>query len=538
MQRRYFAVLAFACLAAAFLWMGTPALDLVYFAGRSLMRMLAAYALSIVFSFTVGILILHSKKAHSFIFPILDVLQAVPIFGFFPFALLFFVNVFPGGMIGSEFASVFLIFTSMTWAITFAVIESASSITNDMRDMAKMLGIKGTRYLSNLFLPVSFPQFVSGSITGWGGGWYFLVASEYLSLGGQNIALPGLGTFIARSAFSYNIAEAAIGVMFLGLMVFGMNVYIWQPLLNLRGYSGNGQSMSKSDSFALKYLLMANTIFMAALEKASRFADPVLEWLAIRPENSVPTSGRPAVAFADIIIVIIAALLAINVFMYGQAAQITPLGFLNDAFRSVLRIGIGLGIAVAWTLLTALLIGRNKGVLKYLMPLFDLMQSIPAVSIFPIIVVALVMTIGGTLGLEIASILLVLTGMQWYLLFNLIRAAQNTPDEIHDLADIIGIGWVDRAKSILVPAMMPALLVGCLQAIGGGWNASIVSEYIISPEGQPFTMPGLGFLISSSTAAGRFFGISAGVLAITLIILCTNKFLWKPQIAASSKYMF
>lgn len=539
MRRRDFAILFALFIILAFFQMGTQAIDLVYFAFRSFLRMGGAYVLSIIFSFTVGILIMHNKRAYEFIFPALDILQAIPILGFFPFALLFFVYTFPGGMLGEELSSIFLIFTAMTWAIVFAVIESAASITHDMRDLARMVNLKGARYLTHVIFPVSFPQFISGSITGWGGGWYFLVASEYLALGSDKIALPGLGAFIAKSAFSYNMVNALLGLAMLAFIVIGMNLYLWQPLLRkAKGYASESQlEKAESNTFLADVLDRAYAKFCKYLEKTQKFSEKALSYLSISPEHAGKKEEKGATAVAFAFIMAVAAVFLYFLF-FRMPHLLTDFTILVFASSSFLRLVIAFIIALLWTSMVAVFLAKNKSAMRILMPLFDLGQSIPAVSLFPIFVILIVQTIGGRAGLEVASILLVLTGMQWYLLFNLIRAVQNIPEDILDLSKLMRIETFAKLRHVLVPSILPAVFIGGIEAMGGGWNASIISEFIIGPEGKPFEMPGLGYLLSYSAIEGNIDGMILAVSGITLIILLTNRLVWKPLLRDSDKYKF
>ncbi len=518
--------------------MGSDAFNLIYYTFRSGLRMLGAYILSIIFSFTVGVLIIHNKRAHAFLFPILDILQAIPILGFFPFALLFFVYIFPGGLIGEELSSIFLIFTAMTWAIVFAVIESAASFTHEMRDLAKMMNLKGMKYLTHVVLPLSFPSFVSGSITGWGGGWYFLVASEYLALGNERISLPGLGAFIAHSAFSYNFLYSLMGLAMLALVVFGMNLYVWQPLLRMaKGYASESQlEKEETSAFLVNIFEKGYGEFCSLAEKVQNFSEKAFAFFSITPESSIKNEkGAEFVSYA--LIALVGALFLYFLFfkvsyLMDNAEIIFHIG------HSLLRLSIAFVIALLWTSAIALFLAKNRGAMRTLMPLFDLGQSIPAVSLFPIMVIVIVQTIGGRLGLEIASVLLVLTGMQWYLLFNMIRAVQSIPEDVLDLSRLLRLETVAKLKHVMVPTILPAVFVGGLEAMSGGWNASIISEYIMGPEGKPFEMPGLGYLLSASAASGNMDGIIVAILGIAFIILVTNRMIWKPLIRGSDKYRF
>lgn len=539
MRRLHFAVLFSLFIIVSFYLMGSDVLNLIYFAFRSFVRMLAAYFISILFSFFFGILIIHNKKAYDYVFPVLDILQAIPILGFFPFALAFFVFTFPGGMLGEELSSIFLIFTSMTWAIAFAVVESGASLTNEMRDLAKIMNVKGVRYLTHVVFPVAFPQFVSGSITGWGGGWYFLVAGEYLALGNEKIALPGLGAFIAQSAFSYNILNSLLGVAMLAFLVFGMNIYVWQPLLRkAKGYSFGSLSdeEGRSGTFLTSALDAVYAKFCALAEKAQKQSEKAFSLLSVTPEHSTSHEKVSAtVSYA-----LTAGVFAVFLYFlfFRMPSLLEDFAIVSYIGSSLLRIFTAFLIALVFTSAIAIFFARNRKAMALLMPLFDMGQSIPAVAVFPVMVVLVVQGIGGRLGLEVASVLLVLTGMVWYLLFNLIRAVQNIPDDVMDISRLLNLGTLSRLRHLLIPAIMPAIFVGGLEAMGGGWNASIISEYIIGPAGKPFELPGLGYLLSLSAAQGNMDGVILAVSGIMLLVLIPHQLVWKPMVRESYKYKF
>lgn len=532
MRMVYFIILFVIFIFAAFFIMGQDAFLLPYYGFRSFLRMIASYTISIIFSVILALLIMHNKHLSDFIFPILDVLQAVPLLGFLPFAVMFLVHIFPGGILGQELSSVFLIFTSMTWAIAFAMIESITYITNDMRDLAKLLNIKGFRYLTHIVFPISLPQFISSSMTGWGGGWYFLVASEYIALGQENILLPGLGSFITQSAFSYNILHSLLGLIMLAFIVFGMNLYVWQPLLK----KSQGAIYEYEINFIIDSVEALYSGVCALGERFQSGSEKLMDWLAINPENSWKKSHNVSpVSYLPILLIFA---LFLYLLFFRMPEFINNGLIVQHVFASLVRIAIGYVIALVWTCGVAIFLARNKKAMEVLMPIFDLAQSIPAISIFPIVVVLTIQTLGGQFGLNVASILLLLTGMQWYFLFNLIRAVQTVPEEIIDLSTILKLGNFLRLKHVLVPALLPAIFIASMESIGGGWNALIISEYIIGPDGKPFAMQGLGYILSASAASANMDGILLSVSCITLIVLSLNYFVWKPLIKSSDKYKF
>jgi NitT/TauT family transport system permease protein len=205
---------------------------------------------------------------------------------------------------------------------------------------------------------------------------------------------------------------------------------------------------------------------------------------------------------------------------------------------TAIRIGIAYSIALFWTLSVAILIAKKTSLLKYLMPIFDVGQSIPAVAIFPIIVVFLINSLGnGSVAIEIASILLIMTGVQWYLLFNFIRAIRAIPSEINDLGRMISIDKKSQIKEIILPAITPAIIVGSLEATAGGLNATVISENIVY-DNQVYSTLGLGYLMSQGAAVGDTTAIIISVLAMMIMVLLVNRLVWKRMLSAIEKYKF
>ena len=537
MQAREFVVyLALLALAVAY-FMGAQAVSLPYLMLRTFIRMLGAYFLSLVFSISVGIFIVHNRKAFSVVFPVLDILQSVPILGFLPFAILFIIHVIP--VVGSEVAAMFLIFTSMTWAVVFNVIEGVRSIPSDLRDASRLMNLKGADYFFHVLLPAIYGPVISGSIAAWGGGWYFLVAGEYVTFGNAApYVLPGVGSFIAQSAYSGNFLHSIIGLGVLAAMVLFMNVFVWGPLLTRASRFSYSQTAGAEAQQIHENPLTAFIIgsFNAAkrfvLTYLSRSANFVMGILGICPMASLADNRKLSTGDYAIAIFVVVAFIAICLFS-GRTGDVGMIGLFS--VFSLGRIVIGYVIALVLAVTVAIYIGRNQALTDALMPFFDVAQSVPAIAVFPVIVVFVIHTIGGFYGMQIASILLLLTGMVWYLLFNLIRAVQAIPNDLIEAARLLRMGTIDKVRHVFLPAIFPTLIIASMQAVGGGWNASIVSEYIVYGN-EVFHANGLGYLLDLSASKADVPGILLSVLAMVAVIILVNKTVWKTALRKAELY--
>ncbi len=504
--------------------------QIIYGSFRSFLRMLGAYLLSIAFSFFVGILILHNKTAYKFLFPICDVLQGVPVLGFLPFAVYFFIFYFPKGWLGEELAAIFLIFTGMTWSILFSVVESAASLTQERRDLCRLLGLDGTRYLTEILLPTIYPSFVSATITGWGGGWYFLFACEYLTLGHEKIILPGLGTFIAQSAFHFNLLHSIVGLAVLSWIVLGTDLYLWQPMLKRVRRRWEKVEHDSTETL-VDYLAKVYAFFKLFLHKISVVINAITSFFSVDPRYSTLTEKSEDNPLLPLIALVFAYILIFHAPTYLFQGKIFVY-----AFWSMLRIFIALVLSVVVAVAIALFLRRYKWLMPYFLPLLDIGQSLPAVALFPLIIVMVITHIGGRLGIEVAAIILIFTGAVWYMIFRLIREMENFPPTLDYFARLVEMDKVTAFWHITLPYLFPAIVVGAIQAVGGGWNASIVGEYIVDAHHHVYSIPGLGYLLSYATYNNLFWLSMLAVTSMTLIILMTNHFVWKPLLKKATKF--
>ncbi|MBN2478413.1 ABC transporter permease subunit [Candidatus Micrarchaeota archaeon] len=539
MKGRHILIFAIFIAIALFYTMGEEALMVPYYILRSLLRMTSAYILTLIFSLTFGILIAHNERAFRILFPVMDILQSIPVLGFVPFAMFFLITVFPG--FGTEIVSIFLIFTSMTWAVLFNIVEGVKTIPSYIKDISKMNNIKGLNYLFHVVLPALYPPLISGSVTGWGGAWYFLVVGEYLIFADNIYILSGIGSFISKSAYSGDMVLSLLGIGVLAVVVLSINRFVWQPLLfRARKYSyGCQETYIESGESAV--LALENAYREGVKEKLTKskffssFFGKLFSFLGISPYSKIKKEETLSLSFLALLFII---LVGLGSFIaYETSEFVEGWMVLSYSLRTIIRIIIAYLLALFWTLAVALSIARNKELLRMLMPIFDVGQSIPAVAVFPIIVVIVIQVFGGGLGIEIASVFLIMTGTQWYLLFNLIRAIRSIPGEILDLSKIMRLNTSQRLRNIIIPAIIPAIIIGSVEAIGGGLNATIVSEYIVYKD-QVFYTEGLGYMMAEGAALGDSTAIILSVISMMLIVLLVNKFVWKRMLEKVERYSF
>ncbi|WP_455284741.1 ABC transporter permease subunit, partial [[Eubacterium] cellulosolvens] len=524
---------------------------LPYFTVRSLARMFVALVFSISFGLAYGIVTARSVKAERVLMPILDVLQSIPILGFFPAAIYFFIALFQGTPVGVEIAAVFLIFTSMAWNLAFAVYESISTIPQDVRDVSQALGLRGFSLFKNTFLPASVPRLVYDGMLSWAAGWYFLVAAEIITIGSESYVLPGLGRFLAESVYSGHFGNAMIAFGVLVAIIVGIDIAVWRPL---EAYAtrfkyetaGAAEPSYQGRSYASRVagVLTRFPVPVGYLAEAGRAVTPTISrGLTVIGRTSeaihlrLARDRRVRLALVALLFVLLGSVFA--QFAGGQVSAVISslydfvtdkaltqnLVFIPAAIGySMLRLTIACVIGLSWTLFITTRIVRSKRLFSILMPLFQTVAAIPPTAYFPFIVA---LFIGLPAGLELASIVLVLTGMQWYLLFNLVAGAKSLPADIDEAGRAFGLrGWM-HIRYVVLPSIYPSLVTGCITAWGGGWNALIVSEYIVFA-GTAYSVLGIGAMLDvAAYELGSVPLLVASVLALCATVIILDRLFWK-----------
>ena len=533
------AALAIAYPQTAGLAVGLPLLALF-----SVARMFAAYALSLVFAIAYGTTMAVSKRAAVIMLPVLDILQSVPILGFFPAALVFFVAAFQGHPIGLELAVVFLIFTSMAWNMAFGVYESITTIPEDLKDAAASFAVRDWLRLRRLVLPATVPKLVYNSMLSWSNGWFFLVASEIFSaVGGATYRRPGLGAFIAEQGNAGDLGGILLGLAVLAGVVLALDALLWRPLsvwserFHLET-TGTGQPVPRLQSPYER------------LSWLPRFTRP-RQWLAVRMRpvgravarlvtrlDSATRAHRHMIRtlrWVDLGLFTIIFVFVVGAGLIGLGnLLLKPLppaasGIPGATLRSFSRLALAYGIALGWTIPAAAFLGRNRRASRVLTPVIEVSASLPATALLPVILglaIAVTQDIGQQA--ELAALLIALFSMQWYLLFNLIAGVRAIPADLDEAARSFGLRGLTYWRRLLLPAMAPSLLTGSITAWGAGWNALIVSEYI-RYNNVLYSTNGIGYLMDVATfdvPDGELLLLS--ILTMVLVVLAMNKLLWRP----------
>ena len=514
---------------------------LPYYAVLSVVRMFAAYLLSMLFSLAYGYAAARSKTAEAGLLPLLDVLQSVPILSFLPVALLSLTALLPEG-VAVELASIFLIFTSMAWNLAFSAYQSFSTIPSDLLEAAETFRLRPWLRFRLVELPFAMRALVWNSLLSWAGGWFFLIAAETFTVGRRDFRLPGLGSYLQAAAQVGDGQAIVWGLVALVVTIVTLDQVLWRPALAwAERYRLELVEPAEVTRSWLYDLLSRSWIVEQFLTRVwGPLGEAFDRALAVLPSRRAPgeAPGRRrglGVALAALIAV---ALGYASYWALQFLAQLPAAAWPRIALAVVstaARVMVALIVATAWTLPVGVLIGTNSRAAAVALPAAQVVASIPATALFPIFVVALVGLPG---GLNLAAVLLMLLGTQWYVLFNVIAGISSIPKELSDISDLLGLNTLLRWRLLNLPALYPYLVTGLITASGGAWNASIVAEYVVVA-GETRQVLGIGALISEATENGDFVLLFAATLALIVVVVAINRLLWRRLYArAAERYRY
>ncbi len=523
-------------------------------------RMVLAYLLSLVFAITYGTVAATNRRASEIMLPVLDILQSVPILGFFPLVFVFLSRALPDPL-GAELAVIVLIFTSMAWNMAFGVYEAITNLPHDLQDASSVFGLSGWMRFRRLQLPATIPKLVYNSILSWTVGWFYLVASEIFTFLGNTTVRPGLGSFIATAGQQGNIPGILVGIGTLATVVVALDTFLWRPLsvwserFRMDVAVGGEHGVRPTPVYIRMSWLPRFPGIRRAL--AARLAPLARRWdrvgsrldaFSTRHRRTFRAVRRLDLAmFAVIMVILIATgILGIASFALGPmpaGAGLLPL----EIFTSLGRLALAYGICVAWTLPAAAWLARSKWAERYLTPALEVVASVPATALFPLIILfAVVLVSSLELQSEVTALIISIFAMQWYLLFNILAGVKSIPADLEEAAKVFNVRGRTYWKRVLLPAVMPSFLTGSITAWGAGWNALIVAEYIPFGRATYQVSYGIGRIIDIATYGGSFSGVSVGpdgspnllylaIILMVFVVLGMNKLLWRPLIKRASE---
>jgi NitT/TauT family transport system permease protein len=505
--------------------------NLPYYAMRSLLRMFIALIASVLFTFVYSTAAARLRRAEKVLLPILDILQSVPVLAFLSITVTAFIALFPGSELGLECASIFAIFTSMAWNMTFAFYYSLVSQPRDLDEAARIMRLTKWQRFWKIDVPSGMIPMVWNGMMSFGGAWFFLAASESISVLNHQYALPGIGSYAAAATAKGDLGEMGLAIAVMVVMVIGVNFLFWRPMVAWaeRFRVEDSEAAEKPRSLVLDVLRRSSIPewLGGALRPVGRALDAVTRpfGLAEHPLERPVTRERTGDVF--FVVAVSAAILygGWEAFSYIQSTS----GF--GEFLHAFELGTATFARVVVLLIAATLvwvpigvwIGMNPKITRYAQPVVQVLASFPANFLFPFAIAGFV-----ALGITLSwgAILLMALGAQWYILFNVIAGASAIPSDLREAMDSLGVsGWL-RWKNFILPAIFPYYVTGGITAAGGAWNASIVAE-VVDYGNHHLTAYGLGAYIAQATRTGNHADILIGVMVMIVFVVALNRLLWR-----------
>ncbi|MBV8914996.1 MAG: ABC transporter permease subunit [Acetobacteraceae bacterium] len=504
---------------------------LPFYAVRTTLRMFAALVFSLLFTFTYATWAAKSRRAGLILIPVLDILQSVPILGFLTFTVVFFMSLFPGKVLGAELAAIFAIFTSQAWNMAFSLYQSLKTVPGDLDEAARSFRLSTWQRFWRLEVPFAMPGLIWNTMMSMSGGWFFVVASEAITVGDTSFKLPGIGSYVALALEERNIAAVLYAILAMLIVILAYDQLLFRPLVawSSRFRFELTASEEAEDPWMLK--LLRRTRLLRSLSGLVAAGFNAFGGLRLSLGTRLRRGGgvRPSKLGDGIFLVVLAAAVGWALWMtYQFAFEVLTWEELLRAFGlgllTLVRVALLMVLATAVWVPVGVWLGLRPKWGRRIQPLAQFLAAFPANLFFPIFVVLIVRFAGNP---DIWLTPLMVLGTQWYILFNVIAGASAFPGDLQEAARNLRVGGWLWWRRVILPGIFPYYVTGAITASGGSWNASIVAE-VASWGDDKLQAHGLGAYIAQATADGSTGKVVLGVALMSAFVVAFNRLLWRP----------
>ena len=504
---------------------------LPYYAGRSTLRMFIALFCSTIFTLVYGYLAAHSRRAERVLIPLLDILQSVPILGFLSITVTGFIALFPGSLLGLEAASIFAIFTSQAWNMTFSFYHSLRTVPRELDEAVTLYHLSGWERFTKLEIPSAMIGLVWNAMMSFGGGWFFVAASEAISVLNQKYTLPGIGSYVSSAIVAQDLPALGWALLTIAVVIVLVDQLFWRPLIVWSDKFRLEQSAAAAAPESWLYDLLQAARIPRLLEQAlAPLSESISQLLSRltpqRPPRLVEAGqhARNERLFNWGMLVIIGGLLVAGIHFILTTVGVSEVtkAFVLGLLTLTRVIMLLIFATIVWTPV-GVAIGFNPKLARLLQPVVQFLASFPANFIFPFATLFFIHT---HISLDWGSIFLMSLGAQWYILFNSIAGAMSIPTDLREMTTDVGLkGW-HLWRKLIIPGIFSAWVTGGITASGGAWNASIISE-VVTWGSTTLTAHGLGAYIADATSTGDWSRITLGIGMMSLFVVGLNRVFWQ-----------
>ncbi len=520
-----------------------PSLDpamLPFYALRTTLRMLAALAVSFVFTIVYATAAAKSRRAELVLIPILDVLQSVPVLGYISFTVAFFLALFPGEVMGPELACVFAIFTGQAWNMTLSLYQALKTVPTDLAEVARGFHLSAWQRFTRLELPFAMPGLVWNMMMSMSGGWFFIVAAEAIKVGDLQISLPGIGSYLATAIAQRNLPAVGWTILTMAVVILLYDQLLFRPLVAWSDkfrFDTTASSRPVPSSWFLNILRRARML-NAILKPVGRvlrlpFRLPGIGSAGAQPLRLPRTASRGLdwLWYGLIALCLYDGLRFLHGLVSAELTQADIVQAFALGAVTLIRVAI---VVIASSLIwvpAGVYIGLRPGLARIVQPVAQFLAAFPANLFFPVAVIAI---LHFSLNPEIWLTSLIMLGTQWYILFNVVAGASVFPNDLRESSRNFHIGGWLWWKRVILPGIMPYYLTGALAATGNAWNTTIVAE-AVSWGDRKVEAHGLGSYIAAMTDKGDYPHIVLGIAVMSLYVLVFNRVLWRPLLKWSER---
>ncbi|PIJ48192.1 MULTISPECIES: ABC transporter permease [unclassified Erwinia] len=512
--------------------------NLPEYAMRTTLRMLLAMLASLIFSLVYGTLAAKSRRAEKILIPVLDILQSVPVLGYISFTVTFFLALFPGKVLGAELAAIFAIFTSQAWNMAFSVYQSLRALPRDLSEVSQGFHLSPWQRYWKLDIPYAMPGLIWNMMMSMSGGWFFVVASEAITVGSNTISLPGVGAWLALAIDRQDLHAVAWVTLTMFIVILAYDQLLFRPLVAWadKYRMETTRSEQAPQSWLRDLTRRTRLVHLAMIRIGKIFATLARLRLTFKPAGQGQYDRHPLQRHArhidrlwNLLVLALTALVIWQLFRWishdvtlAQTGHVLWLGLITLLRVLLLTILCSL----IWVPL-GVMIGLRPRLAAAVQPVAQFLAAFPANLLFPVFVVLIVRY---QLNPDIWLSPLIVLGTQWYILFNVIAGTTTLPNDYREVTANFHIrGW-QWWRQLILPGILPYYLTGAITATGGAWNASIVAEWVQWGDVQ-LQAHGLGAYIAQTTADGDFPHIILGVAIMSLFVTLFNRLLWRPLYA-------
>jgi NitT/TauT family transport system permease protein len=514
---------------------------LPYYALRTTLRMFAALAASLVFTFTYATLAAKSRRAEMVLVPLLDILQSVPILGFLSFTVTFFLGLFPGSILGAECAAIFAIFTSQAWNMAFSFYQSLRTVPRDLDEVTRGFRLTGWQKFWQLEAPFAVPGLIWNMMMSMSGGWFFVVAAEAITVGDTTITLPGVGSYIAAANEQGRWDAVLAAVATMGIVILLYDQLLFRPIIAWAGKFRVELSVGQAVESSWVLELLQRTYWIRSgfrpifegLRSLSLLRIAFPQSWSKQSAAASPTTSR---ALDALWILVIAAVTlwggwSVVAYVGTELGWSDVVGVLVLTFYTLLRVVVLMALATIVWVPVSVWIGLRPRVAERVQPLAQFLAAFPVNLLFG---GAVSIVLAFDLNPDIWLSLLIVFGTQWYIVFNVIAGATAFPNDLREVSASFRIkGW-NWWKNVILPGILPYYFTGAITASGGSWNASIVAEYVKWKD-QTVSAHGVGSYIAQATEKGDFPKIVLGVAIMSIVVTIFNRLFWRQLYAYAER---